>query len=224
MSNFSTEALFKTQIDEIWDNEIYSGIESVSRGYAIQDDILTNVLLFIGINPSMYGNIGRIFYQNSHGETHKYFKKFIDVSKDADIPWSHIDLLFLRETDQKVVKQLLRDRIGHEFFSKQLAISKGIIELAKPKIIVINNTLARDLFQFKTVFDEQIGTQRIVDNTVLEGTPVFFTSMLTGQRALDLGSYERLKWHIRQVINNQIQIYNNGITTYSKQNLYNKRL
>ena len=199
MSRFSTEALFKSLIDEIWDNVNYSGIESVSRGYAIQDDILINALLFIGINPSMYGNVGKVFYQNSHGETHKYFKKFIDVSKDVDIPWSHIDLLFLRETDQKIVKHLLRDSIGYEFFRKQLAISNEIIELAQPKIIVINNTLARDFFQFKTVFDEQIGTQRIIDNTALDGTPVFFTSMLTGQRALDLGSYERLKWHIRKV-------------------------
>jgi len=199
MSKFSTEALFKSKIDEIWNNETYSTIETVRRGYAVQDDIHLNALLFIGINPSMYGSIGRIFYQNSHGETHKYFKKFIDVSKDADMPWSHIDLLFLRETDQKNVKQLMRDKIGHEFYMKQLAISKEIIELAKPQLIVINNTFARELFQFKTVFDEQIGTHRIFGNIALEGTPVFFTSMLTGQRALDLGSYERLKWHIKQV-------------------------
>lgn len=199
MTSISTKELFKTRLDEIWDYETYTTIESVSRGYAIQDEIRTNALLFIGINPSMYGEVGRIFYQNSHGEIHKYFKKFIDVSEDTGIPWSHIDLLFLRETDQKIVKQLLFDKIGQDFFLKQLSISKEIIELAKPRIIVINNTLARDIFQFKTVFDEQIGTQRIIDNTALEGTPVFFTSMLTGQRALDLGSYERLKWHIKQV-------------------------
>lgn len=69
MIKFSTEVLFKSKIDEIWDNETYSTIESVSRAYAIQDDIRFNALLFIGINPSMYGSIGRIFYQNSHGET-----------------------------------------------------------------------------------------------------------------------------------------------------------
>lgn len=206
MSKFSTGALFKSKIDEIWDNEAYSTIESVNRGYAIQDDIRFNALLFIGINPSMYGRIGRIFYQNSHGETHRYFKKFIDISKDADIPWSHIDLLFLRETDQKIVKQLKRDKVGHEFFMKQLVVSKEIIELAKPQLIVINNTLARDFFQFNTVFDEQIGTHRIIGNIALEGTPVFFTSMLTGQRALDLGSYERLKWHIKQVKRTQSKI------------------
>ena len=67
MSKFSTEALFKSKIDEIWDNVTYSFIETVRKGYAIQDDILTNVLLFIGINPSMTGEPGNIFYNNTHG-------------------------------------------------------------------------------------------------------------------------------------------------------------
>ncbi|MEY3784343.1 MAG: hypothetical protein RLZZ230_665 [Candidatus Parcubacteria bacterium] len=30
--------------------------------------------------------------------------------------------------------------------------------------------------------------------------PVFFTSMLSGQRALDRWSYERLVWHIKQAV------------------------
>ena len=54
-----------------------------------------------------------------------------------------------------------------------------------------------DAFDF--CFDEEIGTYRIVNNSSLEGTPVFFSSMLTRQRALDLGSLERLEWHIRFV-------------------------
>jgi len=49
-------------------------------------------------------------------------------------------------------------------------------------------------------FDDEIGTYRIIKNDKLKHTPVFFTSMLTGQRALDLGSYERLIWHILFVL------------------------
>jgi len=202
MSKFSTEALFKSKIDEIWDNVTYSFIETVRKGYAIQDDILTNVLLFIGINPSMTGEPGNIFYNNTHGETHPYFKKFIDISEAVGIPWSHIDLLFVRETQQFIVKDLFKNELSRDFFEQQLIISKEIIEMTKPKVIIVNNSLARDYFQFETLFDKLIGTPRIINNQVLEGTPVFFTSMLTGQRALDLGSYERLKWHIKQVLSN----------------------
>ena len=54
---------------------------------------------------------------------------------------------------------------------------------------------------FDFVFDEKLGTHKIVNNSDLDNTPVFFTSMLTGQRALDKGSFERLNWHINFVLN-----------------------
>ena len=129
--------------------------------------------------------------------------------------WSHIDLLFVRWTNQKEVEQIMSEKNGVEFLWKQLLISKQIIEESNPKIIVVNNSFARKLlgfdksikngqvfdiwmgFDFK--FDNKIGTYRITNNEILNGTPVFFTSMLTGQRALDNGSYERLIWHINYV-------------------------
>ena len=121
--------------------------------------------------------------------------------------WSHLDLLYIRQTDQKKVKALFNDDISKEFLEKQLVISKKIIENSKPKVIVVSNAYARELFRyncnFDTPFDESIGTHRIINNKLLEGTPVFYTSMLTGQRALDNGSYKRLVWHLNQVIINK---------------------
>ncbi len=75
-----------------------------------------------------------------------------------------------------------------------------------PKIIVVDNTLARTFlgkdkvgevdiwldYEFK--FDEEIGTY------LWNNIPVFFTSMLTGQRALDNGSFERLKWQVKRAL------------------------
>jgi hypothetical protein len=85
--------------------------------------------MFIGINPSYGGDPGCIFYNNSHGETHKYFKKFIDISINVEIDWTHLDLLFLRETSQNVVKALSKNTIGHNFIDEQLKISKNEIKL-----------------------------------------------------------------------------------------------
>lgn len=88
-----------------------------------------------------------------------------------------------------------------------------IIDEKKPRIFVVNNTLARDLLgQYHTqkpstksnhwigydfVWDEGFGTY-IYKNNVF-----FFTSMLTGQRALDNGSYQRLIWQINFVKDKQ---------------------
>jgi hypothetical protein len=205
---FSVEKEFGNEIRKIWDKAKYDSIESKNRGFAVQDDIEYNSLMFIGINPSYNGIPGNLFYENSHGETHKYFKKFIEISFEVGLNWSHLDLLFLRETNQKEVKSLGENSLGHIFYDEQLKISKKIIETTKPKIIVVNNTFARDLLHSQSFttpkydfeFDQKIGTERIVNNEILNGVPIFFTSMLTGQRALDLGSYKRLIWHIKHVM------------------------
>lgn len=50
-------------------------------------------------------------------------------------------------------------------------------------------------------FCTELGTHKIIRHKTLNGTPVFFTSMLSGQRALDNGSKERLIWHIGKILN-----------------------
>jgi len=220
MNEFSTKDYFDNQIKEIWNDEKFKGIDIVKRGYILQDKIIKNSLLFVGINPSfdedggIPENIGNYYNLNQTEDNYKYFKKFQEISKDVYLEWTHTDLLFVRETNQKNVENIILDNknSGTEFIYKQLLISKQIIEMCEPKIIVVNNTLARRLLgkdktkncnewmNFDFNFDNEIGTYRIIKNDKLENTPVFFTSMLTGQRALDLGSYERLIWHIKFVL------------------------
>lgn len=204
---FSVKEEFGDSIELIWSDKKFDSISTKDRGFAIQNEIEQNALMFIGINPSYGGDRGYIYYDNNHGEIHRYFKKFKEISRRVNIKWTHLDLLFLRETSQKIVKAIENDVVGLEFFDKQLSISKKIIELAKPSILVVNNTYARDLLmsdrftslKFEFRFDEILGTERIINHETLSGVPTFFTSMLTGQRALDLGSYRRLIWHIEHV-------------------------
>jgi hypothetical protein len=53
---------------------------------------------------------------------------------------------------------------------------------------------------FEIVFDSEMGTHKIINQVELENIPIFFTSMLTDQRALDKGSYARLIWHIKYAL------------------------
>jgi len=219
MNEFSTKEYFDNQIQEIWNDKKFKGIDIIKRGYAIQEKNIRNSLLFVSLNPSFdekkdkpEKNIYYPLYQE--GKNYEYFIKFQEISKGVSLDWSHTDLLFVRETNQKIIKTIICDdkNNGAEFIYKQLLISKQIIEKCEPKIIVVNNTLARRLLgkektknqniwmDFGFEFDDEIGTYRIIKNDKLKHTPVFFTSMLTGQRALDLGSYERLIWHILFVL------------------------
>jgi hypothetical protein len=220
MNEFSVKSKFETQIRNIWENEKYKEIENITkRGFAVQDIILKNSIMFIGINPSFEENSQGIHHEfyvvEKEGRSHPYFNKFKDISKRVKCDWTHFDLLFLRETNQNSINEIYSKPNGVDFVLKQLEISKKVIIEAKPIVLIVSNTMARHLMGFDKnedgtagvwmgfdfVFDESLGTHKIVNNSELENTPVFFTSMLTGQRALDNGSFERLVWHIKFVLN-----------------------
>ena len=89
----------------------------------------------------------------------------------------------------------------NEFGSKQIDLSKRLIEMSKPRLIVVANALASRIIkeQFSAEFDDEKGCHYVELNGV--DVPVFLCSMLTGQRAMDNFSYARLKWHIKKTIN-----------------------
>ena len=72
-----------------------------------------------------------------------------------------------------------------------------------PKVIVIINAFAselvREYFKSDLSFDEAQGFHYMTLSTGAK-VPILFSSMLTGQRALDRWSYERLVWHIQQAV------------------------
>ena len=147
-------------------------------------------------------------------EVHPYFAKCREISKETGINWEHMDLFFEKETNQKNV---IHDYIEKESFNsknikldkfaeRQLEISMLAIEAIEPKIIVVINALASKILkqQYKedklSKLDEDKGFYTVKLNN--KDIPIFFSGMLTGQRALDDGSYERLKWHIRSALKN----------------------
>lgn len=192
----------------------------ISRGLIAPNFIKSNSIMFLGINPSFKEGDEKynVFFYPSE-ITNSYFAKFKEIqekiNKNIEINWTHLDLLFFRETNQKTVDLFIKeDPMGVQFIWEQLMLSKQLLELSKPKIIVASNTKVRHLLGFdqnkeKTqgvwmgyefLFDQKIGTHRILSEGPLNGIPIFFTSMLTGQRALDKGSFERLIWHIKFVL------------------------
>lgn len=189
------------------------------------DAIESKELIFVGINPSLSENQKKDLgtktdqlceyypHEPNKEKNHRYFKKFHDISERTKLSWTHFDLLYIRETQQKRINSLLKTSAGIEFVYGQLMLTKQLMDSLltdkKSKIFVVNNTLAREFLgkdrpstysddqehwmNYKFEWDENIGTYRL-DHHVF-----FFTSMLTGQRALDNGSYERLIWHIKMV-------------------------
>lgn len=132
-------------------------------------------------------------------EYKKYFGKFIEISKYIKLPWEHIDLFYKRETSgQKIKKEYYPKKKLTNCAKEQFQITMEIIEGLKPKVIVVVNALASDIIKKQIdsliSFREDYGIHIITMGQ--DKYPIFFSGMLTGQHALDTGSYERLRWHI----------------------------
>lgn len=102
----------------------------------------------------------------------------------------------MRQTNQKEDEKL--HKTNNPFIRDQIELTNDLIRALTPKIIVIENAFVARILKEKLEleWDDKIGTYRF--NQV---TPTFISGMLTGGRALDSGSYERLKWHLKFVNN-----------------------
>jgi len=134
--------------------------------------------------------------ENISKRKYSYYTKAYGLAKQLGVKYEYIDLFFMRDTKQKKIENLYKN--GDECVKLQIELSKRLLQLLQPNIILVANAFASKVFSenYHLIWDDAIGTYRL-DSC----TPVFLSSMLTGQRALDRGSFERLKWHLNFVIN-----------------------
>lgn len=208
-NNINVETEYGDDIVKIWQEGSPTLSEVVSRGYAIEKMIPKNAILFLSMNPSFKEGVSvggfADIYKSEH-PFHVAIQDFYKSIRTTKPPMAHHDLLFLMETSQKnVLKWKEQDKA---FFDKQLKISKEIIEKAEPIMIVIINAGVRDLFKelfkdTKSIFDDDLGVDMYeFDEKKKKKTPVLFSGMLSGQRALDIGTRNSLKWHIEHILKN----------------------
>ena len=133
-----------------------------------------------------------------------FFKRMHEIAKECKTHFQHIDLFVYRQTKQKEFLRLVRDkkRVLNALGRDQLDIFLEALKEIRPAVIVVSNAgscgIIREYFKDRLSFDDERGFHWLK----LDGTrvPIFFSSMLSGQRALDTGSYERLVWHIKQAV------------------------
>lgn len=126
----------------------------------------------------------------------KYFDKFKSIADCCGCANAKtMDLFFYRSTIQSEYEKIK----DSDFVKAQLNISLEMMESFNPKIIVVANAKASEIIREKSnsqlIFDDKIGTY------TKNGVPILFSSALSGQRALDNGSYERLKWQVKMILN-----------------------
>ncbi|HLC54035.1 MAG TPA: hypothetical protein VJK07_00205 [Candidatus Nanoarchaeia archaeon] len=171
-----------------------------------------------GTNPKEFYNFTNLDFQigkaiaieNHVRKQHDYFKKFDKISKETGKNWEHIDLFLYRETSQLESNKIINystkgGKVSmNEFGREQLTLVREEIKLISPKVIVVVNARASEILRTEFLIEKldsssELGFQTLEVNG--NKIPIFFSGMLTGQRALDKGSFERLVWHIKRALN-----------------------
>ena len=125
--------LFESKLINIWAEATKLQIPYADRGFRFPTNLVTDSILFIGINPSYNIGVNHNEYHNSfyslnqQGDNHRYFKKFEDIAKHTASNWTHIDLFFYQETAQKSFYEILQNQNGKDFLSQQIQIAKELI-------------------------------------------------------------------------------------------------
>lgn len=223
MSRLNVQEQFGQKIQSLFDSRPIDDTGIINRGFAIEQTIGLDSILFIGMNPSFdeekdrkNNGLGIVSYYDNF--SYKFFSPMIKIAAACGVGFAHHDLYFTKETSQKKVIKLSEKHFT--FFKQQIEITNEIIKEARPIAIVIANAAVSELFVNRQTecihFDNELGTY-ILNTSGLNSIPVFCSGMLSETRALDIFSRERLVWQIQKTLNLPINdtILNN-ITDWRK--------
>lgn len=152
-----------------------------------------------GFNADHAHELDRLAHSN-----YAFFEQHRRLSDSLNLHWEHIDLFAYRETNQSAAKDKFllpgKDYQFNGLGEAQYRLFERMLELAAPRVVVVANALASHIYTSHrtTRFDDGAGCH--IDRINKNDVPVFFSGMLTGQRALDVFSRERLFWHIKRVV------------------------
>ncbi|MCX6738894.1 MAG: hypothetical protein NT098_02445 [Candidatus Parcubacteria bacterium] len=134
----------------------------------------------------------------------QYFGHPIEIAKKVGLDWQHVDLFLYKETAQNSFVTRITDKGKlNEFAIDQISLFEEVLVKIEPLCVVVTNAFAseilRDHIKDDLIWDEERGFHWFTKPG--KKIPMFFSSMLSGQRALDRWSYERLLWHIGKAVN-----------------------
>ena len=215
---------YNQEISRLWKLEFDNAIKSTENTsvkfkqfcfHVKQDE---SPIWFFGMNPSLPRPLKEIFnpdndltdnliydlkdeQEEMHGEL-QYFLKAIEFfeneveSPKSVVPIFH-DLYPVRHTKQKEFVKFLED--NDDFCNSFDTATKNLIDGIMPDIIVIANAKASKLMQ-KIFFgrNEYNGETKLTYELDGKKTDMIFSSMLSGQRALDTYSRSRLAREISE--------------------------
>jgi|GEM_PF-2542617 len=138
-------------------------------------------------------------------EHYPFFAPHRALADAMDIAWEHFDIFAYREKEQAKIRTLALSNVNEvrltEFGEAQFRLFEELLLLSKPTAVIVVNALAAQIYLKKRSpeFNPRLGYHQ---DLFADGHqfPVFFSGMLTGARALDRFSKDRLFWHVAKAL------------------------
>ncbi|MDC1065534.1 hypothetical protein OAQ86_03860 [Candidatus Pseudothioglobus singularis] len=221
--NNSIRDLWRTNFKKAICSSKNSNVEFKQFCFHVNQD--ESPIWFFGMNPSLLDSTNEFISQTTPPDKHlfkkleeeqKYMHTKIQYFKRAKVffeeevkipelrkPIFH-DLYPVRHTNQKEFVQFIEHEENKEFLEELDKETKNLIDGIMPEIIVIANAKASELMQkifFRDSEAEKIKLNGETKRTYKfngKKTDMIFSSMLSGQRALDTYSRSRLAREISE--------------------------
>jgi hypothetical protein len=134
-----------------------------------------------------------------------FFRYHHSLANALKFDWEHLDLFAYRETSQAKVKALVLKKPNapelNEFGAAQFSLFVDLLRLARPRAVVVANALAAQIYLQQRTPRFDLAKGCYLDSFGRrQPFPVFFSGMLTGARALDRFSRQRLFWQLAAVL------------------------
>lgn len=156
----------------------------------------------ISANPDLIEDCIKV-EKYAHEKYSQYFRRPADIAERVGLEWQHADLFLYKETSQTDFINRVRSRgVLNEFGMDQIKLFEDILVTTKPRCVVVTNAtgseILREHIKDDLLWDQERGFHWFIGGG--QRIPMFFSSMLSGQRSLDRWSYERLIWHIGKAV------------------------
>lgn len=143
------------RLENIWRNYYSKSMGEDCYSSLIQRELRTNVIVFMSINPSLrkkdisFANKGYkptpengSYFIDSSIKLDKdmHFTKFFEIGeKVGQSHWTSMDLLYIRDTNQQNVEEIVNTELGEMFILDQMKLTFDILSEIKPKVVVVSN-------------------------------------------------------------------------------------
>ncbi|MBC7446852.1 MAG: hypothetical protein H7330_02210 [Hymenobacteraceae bacterium] len=155
------QPLLEAPLTAIWQQPAFSALTS-DRGYAHPTTVRPGAVLFVGVAPSYNqtqnadGDPARPLVVEVIGNPSPFYRKEADflASLDMGLAYSHLDVLYQRESDQKVLQAAVTGPAA-AFAEAQLQVTRDLFAHLthlprgqRPRAIVVVNRFAQELLGF----------------------------------------------------------------------------